>query len=66
MIETMYPVELFLPLYDNQGRRFADSRYAEVRKSLIEKFGGLTAFTRAPPQDLNRRTEASDVTTLSS
>jgi hypothetical protein len=46
----MYLVELLLPLYDNDGHRFADSHFAEIRKILIEKFGGLTAFTRAPAQ----------------
>ena len=46
----MYVIELFLPLYDNQGRRFRDSLYEEVRRDLIEKFGGITAFTRAPAQ----------------
>jgi hypothetical protein len=50
----MYLVELFLPVYDNDGRRFATSRYTEVRQTLIDKFGGLTAFTRAPAEGSER------------
>jgi hypothetical protein len=46
----MYLIELLLPLYDNHGRRFAESCHAEVRQTLIEKFGGMTAFARAPAE----------------
>ncbi|AKJ26714.1 hypothetical protein [Caldimonas brevitalea] len=41
-------VQLLLPLYDNQGQRLASSLYAEVRAELLDRFGGLTAYTRAP------------------
>lgn len=44
----MHLVEIFLPLSDNQGERFPASQFAEVRKRLTEKFGGLTAFNRVP------------------
>jgi hypothetical protein len=44
----MYVVELLLPLYDNEGHRFAPCLHDKVRETLIEKFGGVTAFTRAP------------------
>ncbi|HEY0625120.1 MAG TPA: hypothetical protein VGD10_00145 [Allosphingosinicella sp.] len=48
----MNVIEIFLPLYDNRGRRFERTLYTEVRKELIEKFGGLTAFTRSPAEGL--------------
>jgi hypothetical protein len=44
----MHLIEIFLPLRDNQGAPFAASDFADIRKTLIEKFGGLTAFSRAP------------------
>jgi hypothetical protein len=47
---AMHLVELFLPLNDNSGRPFGAEKYAEVRQHLTERFGGLTAFTRAPAQ----------------
>ena len=44
----MHLIEILLPLCDNQGVRFAPSEFAAVRSTLIEKFGGLTSFNRAP------------------
>ena len=46
----MHLVELLLPLHDNSGQTFGDEKYAEVRRHLTERFGGLTAFTRSPAQ----------------
>ena len=44
----MHIVEILLPLRDNDGRRFPSALYARVREELVERFGGLTAFTRSP------------------
>ena len=44
----MHLIEIFLPLCDNRGARFAPDEFAAVRTTLIEKFGGLTSFNRAP------------------
>jgi hypothetical protein len=46
----MHLVEIFLPLADKSGNSFEDDRFAEVRTTLTERFGGVTAFTRAPAQ----------------
>jgi hypothetical protein len=46
--KTMHLIEIFLPLRDNQGFAFATSDFAGIRKTLTEKFGGLTAFSRVP------------------
>ena len=46
----MYVIEIFLPLRDNQGRRFEQGLYAGVREELVERFGGLTAFSRSPAE----------------
>lgn len=43
-----YLVQLFLPLYDNTGSPFPKARFDEVRAELTDKFGGATAFLRAP------------------
>ena len=48
----MHVIEIFLPLADNEGRRFGRELYERVRKELIERFGGLTAFTRSPAEGL--------------
>ena len=41
-------IEIFLPLTDNKGRKLRKETYAETRRELIERFGGLTAYSRSP------------------
>ena len=41
-------VEIFLPLADNKGRKFEKKLYAQTRRELIRRFGGLTAHSRSP------------------
>jgi hypothetical protein len=48
----MYLVQLLLPLNDNDGQRLPDALFQEVRQVLVERFGGLTAFSRAPVEGL--------------
>lgn len=44
----MYLVQLLLPLHDNQGNAFAPSLYEEVEDAMTQRFGGVTAYLRAP------------------
>ena len=48
----MYVVEILLPLYGNDGQPFGAGMFVEVRKELVDRFGGLTAFTRSPAEGL--------------
>ena len=48
----LYRIELLLPLADNDGRRFGAEVFAEVRETLVERFGGLTAYSRSPAEGL--------------
>ena len=48
----MHAVEIFLPLNDNDGNRFGADLFGGVRRELVERFGGLTAFTRSPAEGL--------------
>ncbi|MDB4880315.1 MAG: hypothetical protein JWL60_1761 [Gemmatimonadetes bacterium] len=45
-------VQLLLPLRDDEGHPFPAAWYASLRARLTERFGGLTAYTRAPAQGL--------------
>jgi hypothetical protein len=47
-----YLIQILLPLVDNEGQPFPHSNYRRVRSELTERFGGLTAFTRAPAEGL--------------
>ncbi len=48
----MHVVEIFLPLKRNDGSDQPRRLFAEVRKELVERFGGLTAFSRAPAEGI--------------
>jgi hypothetical protein len=48
----VHVVEIFLPLYGNDGRRFGQELFGRVRAQLVERFGGMTAFSRSPAEGL--------------
>ncbi len=48
----MHLVQLLLPLYDNEGRPFPEREFAEVRRKLTDRFGGVTAYHRSPAEGL--------------
>ena len=41
---------VLLPLYDNDGAEFGRDQYAQVRRELIDAFGGVTAYFQAPAE----------------
>jgi hypothetical protein len=45
-------VQIFLPLYDNAGKKFPAQMYAAERDALVKRFGGITAYMRAPAKGL--------------
>lgn len=46
----MHLVQLLLPLRDQDGKPFPRSLYRDVRDTLTARFGGLTAYSRAPAE----------------
>jgi hypothetical protein len=48
----MHLVQLLLPLYTNAGIRFEQKLFVDVRRELVNRFGGITAYTRAPVEGL--------------
>ena len=53
----MHLVQLLLPLYSNSGIPFEQKLFLEVRNELVERFGGITAYTRAPANGLWQESE---------
>jgi hypothetical protein len=43
-------VQVLLPVYDNDGQLFSRDEFARVRRELTDRFGGATAYTRAPAE----------------
>jgi hypothetical protein len=44
----MYLVQILLPVYDNDGHPFDADDFLRLRTELADRFGGVTAYTRAP------------------
>lgn len=49
---TSWLIQILLPLYDNDGVPFGDEVFGPTRRELVEKFGGLTVYQRAPARGL--------------
>jgi hypothetical protein len=48
----MMLLQLFLPLYDNEGTKLPQTLFGEVKEELAKRFGGITAYNRAPVEGL--------------
>jgi hypothetical protein len=48
----MHLVQLLLPLMDPDGKPFPRAHYRSIREALTDRFGGLTAYTRAPAEGM--------------
>jgi hypothetical protein len=48
----MHVIQILLPLSDNKAKPFPDATLQDIHKELMERFGGLTAFTRAPAEGI--------------
>lgn len=48
----MYLVQILMPLFDNDGRKIEAEAFRSVRAEMVDRFGGLTAYTRAPAEGL--------------
>ena len=44
----MYIVQILVPLSDNDGAPFAPAILKDIQDELADRFGGLTAYSRAP------------------
>lgn len=51
----MYVVQIFLPLNDQSGLRIPQARFEQAATELSQRFGGLTAYTRAPAKGVWRK-----------
>ncbi len=46
----MHLVQILLPVRDNDGKPFGPHPFEEVAWTLSKKFGGITAYNRAPAE----------------
>ncbi len=53
----MHLIQLLLPLYSNSGVPFEQKLFIDVRNELVDRFGGITAYTRAPVNGLWQESE---------
>jgi hypothetical protein len=45
-------VQIFMPLYDNRGKRLPPALFKREREYLVERYGGVTAYSQAPVKGL--------------
>jgi hypothetical protein len=45
-----YLIQILLPRTGANNEPIDDSLFAETRRELVDEFGGITAYTRAPAQ----------------
>ncbi len=60
----MHLVQILLPVRDNDGMPFGPHPFEEVAWSLSKKFGGITAYNRAPAEgrwETSGKTQHDDV-----
>jgi hypothetical protein len=48
----LHLIEFFLPTFDNDAKPFPKAEFDRVRRELTGRFGGVTAFMRAPATGL--------------
>lgn len=46
----MHLIQILLPLSDNDGHPFPRAHFDKVAVGLTKRFGGVTAYTRAPAE----------------
>jgi len=61
-------IQILIPLADNAGRPFAKEFLEDVKRQLVDKFGGMTAFERSPARGVwapeNGARQQDDVVTV--
>lgn len=55
----MYLVQILLPLHDNQRAAFAQGLFEAVEEEMTQRFGGVTAYVRAPASGAFRNSRGS-------
>lgn len=53
----MHLIQILLPIRTRDGEPIAEEAFARTRSELTQKFGGLTAYHRAPARGLWKREE---------
>ena len=60
----MHLIQILLPVRDNEGKPFGPHPFEEVAWQLSKKFGGITAYNRAPAEgrwETSGKTQHDDV-----
>jgi hypothetical protein len=61
----MHLIQILLPLYDNEGHSIPRKHFERTAAELSQRFGGLTAYTRAPAKGVwkkhGERTSRDDI-----
>ena len=61
-MSTMHLIQILLPVYDNQGNELPQMEFRRVSSELSHRFGGVTAFTRAPAEGIWKESDTAHPT----
>ena len=53
--------QIFVPLNDNNGKRFTEKHFINLREELNSKFGGVTIYSRSPVRGLWKEADGATV-----
>ncbi len=51
----MVLIQLLLPRFDNDVKAFPNEHFRQVRQQLLDRFSGLTCYSRTRPKVCGRR-----------
>jgi len=54
----MHLVEIFLPISEPAGKLIPRQAFADTRRELLSRFGGLTSYSRTPGKGFWKRAGA--------
>jgi hypothetical protein len=57
-MRAMYLVQILLPIMRNDGQHQPRRLFDDVRRELVQRHGGLTAYTRAPAEGMWQQDDA--------
>ena len=52
LVTTHHVVEIYLPLTSNDGHPYGREAFDRIRAELLDRFGGVTFFSRSPAEGL--------------
>lgn len=57
----MQLLQIFIPLRDNAGQQFTEKKFLDLRKELMDTFGGVTVYIQSPVSGVWKETSGTPI-----